>query len=902
MSSARKDAPRETIFFAGKHQDPMLPQSGRSLPTDYDANDTWDKYEPKSEQTLAKPPVSASRFGGTPATNEAMVAAWASSNATQALTDNLLFDAGHKSARLQNKQRAYDSYDRNILPGMATSTLTTPETYYLGGPNAIEREKRGKFVDRLGNEYDIYENKVPPPNKDYSSCAAATSHRHLERCQGGNPYFTDRPKKEVKHVSNPAEARGDGQYLKERSNIEELKGRQTYFNQSGMQTSSAFDTTRDQYDGYNVKTDYKDLVHAVEPCWRATIVTEQERRAEPNQTLQASPSAEVYLRRTEGVGAFQRKPMQTPATVSAGKARITLPFISEATPRAHIQSEGSERRAAHTSYGANATARVLDVNEKADMPAMENRRAQAQVQSKVADPEVTLVRDDAYAIDTIGNATLPVAFSASLADITRNDTDRENAMVTPKPSRNWSMIQKIAEDFDREAEDDMEISELTNYASSHVEASTMLEKDTDHRIRNDVVKNSVDVPDVTVAAGRARAEKVTRAGKDVSDNIVEPRVEHVVLAPPKKSKRTRLGRDEMNQTYEALQQSADGEKWRSNVCASDDRTQSPEIDRYQIADLGERVQSTVLVHRDDVATRDDARASNSVPQSAPRETVTITDKNRQQDGTTGARVRELDGAVRSNVVLDDERAHFDVQMAPVREVGDVARSHVSIRTTDRASTNRVGLAVSEVAEVHMRPRNDALISNRTFTNRAIQPVAEFDQGDRVAGAVNLGRVEKGLSRYNHADAANIGSTKYNDAPSDRPVEARATYGSLATTKNQASQVLAGTRTMPAQLTSYAGLTSTCRIDSKSAQMGANHMVRPESALQKHERCTPTRALTPGFNTDSRWTPTLQQNGNSRDSTNQRAFVGGDLRFRASTPDIRVGGARDIPTPCEHTEL
>lgn len=844
-------------------------QSGRDQNiADSDANDTWDKYVPQSHAQHTGKKETPTTFSGPKASSESMVKAFASSNAMAALNDPESFGNGHKTMRLQSKQRSHDAHEQNILPFMATSTLTTPETYYLGGPDAVEREKTGKFVDRLGNEFEIYENKLPPPNKDYSSCAANTSNRHLERCQGGNPYFTDRPKKEVRHVTNPAEPRGDGQYESERKNVEELKGRQTYFNKAGMQPSAKFDTRRDQYDGYNVKTDYKDLVHNVEPTWRATVISEQKVRSEPATTLRPSPSAEVYLRRTEGVGTYRRKPMGTAPAVRAGQARISLPYISEATPRSMARCEGSERQAAHVAYGSNATARVLDTIEKPEAVAIENKRAEASVAQKSADPVVVVERDDAQAIDDMKNGAMPLAFTANLTDTTRNDTDRENTMVAPKPSRDWHLIQQMMEDVDRQGNDDAEIDEITKYAASNVEGNMYMEADTDHPARDDVMTNTID-----------------------------PRTEIAIHASPRKAKRTRTGRDNTKQTCDPIQQaSVSANQWREGVVNIDeDRTVSNDIHRHQAAELGDRVEHEIHIQRGDVYGRDDARPYANVPLPAAKEMVTIADNNRQQDGHSNMAHRDFDEKVRSDVSLSTERTSYTVEQAPVREVGDLARPDVPISLQDRATTDRAGLAVCEVADVIIRPRNDALVPDREAISRPIEPLKTYDKGDRLAGQVTLTKNEKGVSRINKADAANFDGAKFKDAREDRSAAARTTYGNLPTTKNQMNHIDASMRVLPKQSSTTAGLTSTCRIDSSSIQSGEARLTRPESGL-KHDRSTPTRALTPGLSTNARWTPTLQQNGRSRDTNNTRAFTNGDTRIRTSTPDMRSESARDM-TPC-----
>lgn len=903
-------------------------QSGRDQAiADSDANDTWDKYVPQSHEHYIGKTEASTSFSGPKASSESVVKAFASSNAMAALNDPESFGTGHKTMRLQNKQHTHDAHEQNILPVMATSTLTTPETYFLGWSDALEREKGGKFVDRLGNEFDIYESKLPPPNKDYSSCAADSSNRHLERCQGGNPHFTDRPKKEVRHVTNPAEPRGDGHYESERRNVEELKGRQTYFNKAGMQPSAVFDTGRDQYDGYNVKTDYKNLVHEVEPTWRATMISEQKTRSEPTITLRASPSAEVYLRRTEGVGTYRRKPIGNVPAVRAGQARITLPYISEATPRSTARCEGSERQAAHVAYGSNATARVLDTIEKPEAVAIENKRAEAGVAQKSANPVVVVERDDARAIEEMKNGAMPLVFTASLTNTTRNDTERENAMVVPKPSRDWHLIQKMMEDVDRQGNDDAEVEDITKYAATNVEGSMYMEADTDHLARDDVVENTLHVTDVAVAAGNARLEEVTRTGtevmtntieprvqitetvaqgarleevtrfgQDAMTNIVDPRTETVVHASPRKAKRTRTGRDNTKQSCDPIQEATvSANQWREGVNIDDDRTVANDIHRHQAAELGDRVEHEIHIQRGDVFGRDDARPYTNVPLPATKETVTIADNNRQQDGQSNMAHRDFDEKVRSDVSLSTERTNYTVKQAPVREVGDLARPNVPINLQDRATTDRAGLAVCEVADVIVRPRNDALVPDREAISRPIEPLKTYDKGDRLPGEVSLTRYEKGLSRINKADAVNFDGAKFKHVREDRPAAARTTYGNLPTTKNQMTHIDASMRVSPKRSSTTAGLTSTCRIDSNGTQTGDKHLTRPESGL-KHDRSTPTRALTPGLHTNARWTPTLQQNGRSRDTNNTRAFTNGDTRIRTSTPDMRGNSARDA-TPC-----
>ena len=408
---------------------------------------------------------------------------------------------------------------------------------------------------------------------------------------------------------------------------------------------------------------------------------------------------------------------------------------------------------------------------------------------------------------------MPVAISASLTDTNLNDTERDNAMFAPKPSRDWSLIRKMAEDFDRQTEDDLEVSELTKFASSGVEAATIVSKESDHKIRDDVVENTAETREVAVAAGRARLEEMTRAGD---------------------------GREHMADVYDALQQVSDLGQWRDGVAADDDRTMSNDIVKHQ---------------------------AGQVPQFAAREAVTLLAKDRQQGGHAGPGYREVDEPVR-----------------PTQP----------IRSDERPSANRTGLAVSDTADVRVRPRNDMPLPARAFAKRSMNPLKAYDHGDRLQGAVSTTRVEQALARHDHADSSTVRSAQWTAARDDRPMEARASYGHLPTTKNHTSSVAAGMRATPVQSRSLAGQTATCRIESKSVQSGTMPMAPSESGLQRNDRSTPTRALTPGLSNDhSRWTSTLQQNGQSRGTNNSRAFIGGDARIRTSTPDLRAGSARDI---------
>ena len=409
------------------------------------------------------PPEPAENDPREPASRERLFEAFGQTNlSSSALSDNFAFDPGHRVMRAQYDQHKYDPYENNILPYMALSTVQTPETYFLGGPGSNDREISGQFVDRLGNTFDVLESLPPPAQKDYTSTAPDSSNRNLERLNGG-PGAIEKTKKEVEGIMNPADPSADVFLTRERREIKALKGRQTFFNQTELQAQPEFDTRRDQYSGYNVATKYNDLIHSVEPCWRETHTSQAAKR--PDAALySASPRLRVRPTSRDETPQFARKP-NTGSNVRAGAARIALPYLPAATLRSDATPMGLERVAACYANGPNATARTMDVNDKPELKTAENKRVGALHTARTADPHVAVSGTDALPnTHTAVAGQFPVAFSSTLPDVhERGDTYRNNDnLVQPAPSRDWSNVQRVLEEFERDGgDDDMEISELT---------------------------------------------------------------------------------------------------------------------------------------------------------------------------------------------------------------------------------------------------------------------------------------------------------------------------------------------------------------------------------------------------------------------------------------------------------
>lgn len=447
----------------------MLPQSGRAKNATYDPDDTWDKYVPPSNYTPKPLPTEErSTFapGDPRSSEEAIVKAFAQSNAMRALSEEIApFDPGRKMVRMQHANAANDSYNPNILPTPITPAACIVDQYYVGGLGVEERYRAGSFTDRLGNEFEVWESQMPPPDKDYSTIAPNSSRRNLERCMGGDPAFADRPKREAKGEINPAEPRGDAGTMKERRSVAELKGRQTFFNQNGMQPESAFDTGRDNYDGYNVKTDYSKRVVPVEPCWRASNSSETRRVAESQAPGPSVHAAAVATRKPEDAS-FLRTPARHP--VSVRSAQIGLPFVKQASLQNRSAHAEAEQMGAHSSEGLAGPRmpRTTDHADKVDHGHSEPVRPALSSTARY-NPVVHANNDDSAYTTTGLSQQGPVQFSVDLTDVERREVHRENAMVEPKASHEWHIRQRIVDAaFEREGEDDAEVCAINQNVES----------------------------------------------------------------------------------------------------------------------------------------------------------------------------------------------------------------------------------------------------------------------------------------------------------------------------------------------------------------------------------------------------------------------------------------------------
>lgn len=477
----------------------MLPQTGRAHASEIDRSYSWDASTPptqtrqrQSDRTEAQdPPVEA-------ASREAVVAAFGQTNVGLGLQDFEPYGQGRRSVRAQYQQHAHAATEQNILPMMALATKQTPVNWYLGGTGVDDREVAGTFVDRLGNSFEILESRLPPPNKDYTSTAASSSHRNLERCMGGaGIYDRERKKREVSQIVNPAEPRGDDALQRERHAVLEVKGRQMFFNQTGVQEPSDIDVGRSQYDGYNVATPYSSLIHSVEPCWRSKQTQATARRPDAAGMIAKSLSGHVHTTEREERPGFARKPRPS-VTVRAGSAHITLPYLSEASLRTQPTPVGGERRSALFATGPNATGRALDVNEREETELGPNTRVATTLVARSADPEVTADRTDVFPAGPPKPGAFPVAFSGGLPDVKeRGETQRNNGnVIRPAPSRDLDAVHRVVGSVERDGgDDDPDVSHMIDRSSAPMVTGRTLHEDTNHILPNELPAHPAKGPE-----------------------------------------------------------------------------------------------------------------------------------------------------------------------------------------------------------------------------------------------------------------------------------------------------------------------------------------------------------------------------------------------------------------------
>jgi len=498
----------------------MKPSSGRSGDYTYNPDDTWDNYDAR-ELTRSPTQRSTTDESDTPyskgavATREAVTSAFTESNAMAALGESTPHSQSRNMLRTQHGGSKHDAYNLNILPSKPNAQCMVDE-FFVGGLNVETRVKAGTLKDRMGDTYDVMLSEIPPPDKDYSNTAASTSHRNLERCMGADPRG-DRKKAEIVGITNPAEPTNEHQRKGERQNTIALNERSTFFNQTGVQDSSDFDTGRDMYDGYNPKKTTG--IHSLEHCWRDELARPVSKRAGSTRP-EASTAHGVESRRTEVGQVYQRTPGKA-IGVTARAARISLPFVGEATPRSkHLSASRGLSR--HILGGTRAPDSEIDHEEKTHKaiqpvirpvkettdrtnPSVDSRivtsgkvvgetstevsRAQAQVDMKAPTAVATTLDQCREVLDstTSKNVQAQVDMKAPTAVTTTLEQFREVVDLTTSKNGQAQVDVKVPTAVTTTIEQFREISELYRpTASNNAEIASHIREGIDHLNQDDM--------------------------------------------------------------------------------------------------------------------------------------------------------------------------------------------------------------------------------------------------------------------------------------------------------------------------------------------------------------------------------------------------------------------------------
>lgn len=870
----------------------MLPSTGRQRHSDpWDSS--WDAHRPPAFPTDAGE-TPESDFDGPRATSDSLVRAFASSNAAQALREAASpLDRGHGLLRTQHKHSAHDPHNPNILPTPVSSARCSVDEFYLGGLNVPSQTKSGRtFVDRLGNEFEIWESSMPLPDKDYSTTAPDTSRRNLERCQGGNPAFADRRKREAEDAVNPAEPRGDASAVRERKSALQLKSRAMFFNQAGMQEPAAFDSGRGGYDGYNVRDD-KIRARPVQPCWRATLHSSVDAPAEPTQPSPRVDASSRPLR--QEASAPYAQPARSGGAISAKSAGIALPFLRAASLRSKEASAG--RGLARCGVGASAKGpdgeathqlghrqadAVMPARPAKDMLLRTNPAVQASETAEMvrgdmdvgaAGPQQlapagreearnlqregaprggeevgyhgptqaapTLAHDHAAqlrgdgsqeAADEVGRVG-PSQMSP-LSSEEHREMFREEGMPAPKPTALPVVARRIAEDVESLQGDDAELEQI--YRRSVVAEGASPREDVDHTMGDVVALRHMRDADVKGDAGAHRAEVALSHGDDVAAPRAR-RADFVVAAGAADAGATRQGREETEQTYSAFQMLHASSAVPASVAVDDKREMAkPSGDRGFCA-AGRLASDARATGQDAALLASVGRADSSVYVAGGRAAHDATDPQRDNAATA----------------LKAGRAR-PVPSSPVRSKQDAlpTEDRASVCIRPRRDGSAAGAAVRNEAEI--------AATNRSLTHREAMPArhALFATSDPRA-ALDKAPADRGPA----FPRTNAAAYEHRGAPvasrGQREETHRSTFGAFDPSAKGAVAGAAAMRAVPLRSNAVGGTERVDRLETRSNQAADHRIVAAEPSAQRRDRSTPTRALTPSVATSARWTPTVQ---------------------------------------------
>tara|TARA_B100001741_G_scaffold313185_2_gene318454 strand:- start:581 stop:2776 length:2196 start_codon:yes stop_codon:yes gene_type:complete len=605
-------------------------QSDRSKSTSpFNPDDTWDNEVEAVDYSKERyNSITNSYNQMKPASEDQILKAFSQSSAMRQImmdSGNVHYSKSRDLLRTQNRQKLEEPINNSILP-YSVRNEGFVDDYYVGSLNVEDQVVTGSMTDRLGNVYEVWESQMPPADHDYKSTSATSNDRHLQRLQGYDIY-NEKKKTEVKGVVNPAEPMPSVQDAKLRQNEMEFNGREAFFNQNGLQPVQEFDDNRDMYDGYNWKAGHETRTFPLEHSWRNQLCTSEARRKAsllPEQnTVQGLPS-----RRKEKCKIFAVKNANA-TVISAKSARLTLPVVSEAGMRS--DTCGIFGKARHIAEGNSDGAKLSNV----DSIAIQQGRLE--------------VAHEPQKSDQMFDGPVP------MASIEQINAQREQDAINPKATREWHMIQKIAEGIDHMGQDDTELCEIMQSADINHEASSMPES-FDHIANKELASKEASALTSQVyeaststlsAKPQIKSEKAYINRKPMSSTIVEAQKQSANVQLPKTDRATHvIHRPAYSQTFvssHTLENKVLPQTKRNNHAKEEERYDGLTAPRIHAEQLSKKQEENDLYSREE----------NPHSQNSYRLMKNVVETEREEDDTY---YREQHGE--SNVLSRQMESHI----------------------------------------------------------------------------------------------------------------------------------------------------------------------------------------------------------------------------------------------------
>ena len=798
-----------------------------------------------------------------PTTQEHLKKAYGTSDASLALQEGSVpLTASRKHLETQRRDMRHASQNLNILP-MGVNTNAYPVTDQFYGDLGVEdRVKSGKtFTDRLGNTFDIYESVMPPKEKDYRPLDSSSAQRQLERCMGGSDAVHRAPKREVIHETNPAEEEVDvGQ---ERSCVMQVHGRQTFFNQAGMQHPSEFDTTRNQYDGYNVKTPYNQLVKHVDPTWRATQMKAVSTASEPvipGKRVDASP----YVKRTELSSTFARTP-QKMATVVSAKA-TSLPFVPAATVRASNLPDGARTRSKHA---VNVEAAPAKSHVSTNYACSGTKTTDGGTRGRYAIASATTHPADHEPRSVHREYDPPVDFAphVPVATVVNQETDQLHDDDQEVPDINSGKMIDAAtrerEETDQLHDDDQEVADINS--GKMIDAATR-ERENVHVTRKDVTESEQTGPtqviDAKVIHGQATANGLDAMPHD------DYRLDTSVRCAPARSNITLYKGDvkkNVSDPRESALVEARGLGGHSVYYGHDEVS-------YKVADNGELtgsmgaiVVSHATVHGTDAILnlQKSTNDATSMGLRAKPEVTVSTERKHTHRATEDTSHMPGQSIHAKPTFYHRERAYVNVPTSKdASTTATKLHSHVQLPFVERAgiSIRKNAADVTVQGRVEHASEYDGPVPQRTTVFSEAVPAPHLTHGKYVNPSITMPKRTDENNLYARTQAGTLVHAQASEPIAHDIIESnRATMGAHMEAKNTGTDSYASNgpvRVLPTTSDKMSGIRRVDRLGGRANQRGASGMHSGDTKLAR-DRSTPTRSITPSVASDARWTPSIQ---------------------------------------------